>query len=195
MAMRLIAATLLLAVLVGAAFGGRPARLSLTEVRWRWAAVVGLVLQAFPLPNSLEGLELPMLYVSFTLLVAFAIANVRLRGFELIAVGLLLNFLVIAVNAGMPVSRQALVASDQLGSLEYLERYGGAKHHLAGAGDRLTALGDVIAIPAPIAQAISVGDLFTYCGAGLFVVLGMTGHLRRTERPGLAADPKAATDG
>jgi hypothetical protein len=193
MAMRLIAATLLLAVLVGAAFGGRPARLSLTEVRWRWAAVVGLVLQAFPLPNSLEGLELPMLYVSFTLLVAFAIANVRLRGFELIAVGLLLNFLVIAVNAGMPVSRQALVASDQLGSLEYLERYGGAKHHLAGAGDRLTALGDVI--PAPIAQAISVGDLFTYCGAGLFVVLGMTGHLRRTERPRLAADPEAATDG
>jgi Family of unknown function (DUF5317) len=193
--MRLIAATLVLAMLVGAAMGGSPGRLSLTEVRWRWAAVVGLVLQAFPWPDSLQGLELPMLYVSFALLVVFAIANVRLRGFELIAVGLLLNFLVIGVNAGMPVSRQALVASDQLGSLEYLERYGGAKHHLAGAGDRLTALGDVIAVPAPIAQAISVGDVLTYCGAGLFVVLGMTGHLRRTERARLAADPGAAPDG
>jgi hypothetical protein len=192
---RLIAATLVLAVLVGAALGGRPARLSLADVRWRWAAVLGLVLQAFPWPAALEGLELPMLYVSFALLVVFAISNVRLRGFELIAVGLFLNFLVIVLNAGMPVSRQALIASDQLTSLDYLQRYGGAKHHLADADDRLTALGDVIAIPAPIAQAISVGDVFTYTGAALFLVLGMTGHLVRAERPRLAPEPEAATDG
>jgi hypothetical protein len=192
--MRLIAATLILAVLIGAVLGGRPARLSLADVRWRWAAVVGLVLQAVPFPAALEGLELPMLYLSFALLVAFAVSNIRLHGFELIAVGLLLNFLVIAINAGMPVSRQALVASDQLDSLEYLKRYGGAKHHLAGPGDHLAALGDVIAIPAPIAQAISVGDIFTYCGAALFVVLGMTGHLMRTERPRLAPEPETATD-
>jgi hypothetical protein len=192
--MRLIAATLVLAVLVGAALGGRPARLSLADVRWGWAAVVGLALQAVPLPAALEGLELPMLYLSFSLLVAFAISNIRLRGFELIAVGLLLNFLVIAANAGMPVSRQALGASDQLDSLEYLQRYGGAKHHLVGPRDRLTALGDLIPIPAPIAQAISVGDIFTYCGAALFVVLGMTGHLVRPERPRLAPEPETATD-
>jgi hypothetical protein len=193
--MRLIAVLLAVGVLAGLALGGSPGRMSLGDVRWRWAAVVGLVLQAAPWPDGFDWLELPLLYASFTLLVAFALANVRLRGFELITVGLLLNFLVIGLNAGMPVSREALVASDQLDSLNYLERYGGAKHHLADDGDRLTFLGDVIAIPAPIAQAISVGDIFTYSGAALFIALGMNGRLVRTHRPAIAPDPKAATDG
>jgi uncharacterized protein DUF5317 len=192
---RLIAVTLLAAVGIGLALGGRPDRLSLAPVRWPWAAVAGLVLQAMPLPTSLEWLELPMLYASFAVLITFALANARLRGFELITVGLLLNFLVIGVNAGMPVDRGALVASDQLSSLRYLQRFGGAKHHLATPADRLSVLGDVIAVPAPIAQAISVGDVCTYAGAGLFVILGMTGHLeRRTRRP-IEPSPAAATDG
>jgi hypothetical protein len=100
---------------------------------------------------------------------------------------------VIGVNGGMPVSRRALVASDQLGSLRYLERYGGAKHHLAGGDDRLVALGDVIAIPSPIAQAISVGDVCTYAGVVLFVVLSMTGHAIR--RPRLAPASAVVADG
>ena len=192
-AVRLIAVALLVAVLLGLALGGKASRLSLVEVRWRWAAVVGLVLQAMPLPASMEGFELSMLYASFALLLAFALANTRLRGFELIALGLLLNFLVIGVNAGMPVARHALVASDQIGSLRYLERYGGAKHHLAGPTDRLAALGDVIAIPSPIAQAISAGDVCTYAGVVLFVVLSMTGHVLR--RPRQASAPTAVVDG
>jgi Family of unknown function (DUF5317) len=190
---RLIAVALIGAVFVGLALGGRPSRLSLVDVRWRWAAVVGLVLQAMPLPSSMDGFELPMLYASFALLLAFALANTRLRGFELIALGLLLNFLVIGVNAGMPVTRHALVASDQIGSLRYLERYGGAKHHLAGPTDRLAELGDVIAIPSPVAQAISVGDVCTYTGVVAFVVLSMTGHGIR--RPGPAPAPTAVVDG
>jgi uncharacterized protein DUF5317 len=192
---RLIAATLIAAVAIGVAIGGRPGRLSLAGVRWPWAALVGLALQAMPLPATLEPLELPMLYASFALLVTFSLANVRLRGFELIALGLMLNFLVIGVNAGMPVSRRALVASDQIATLDYLERYGGAKHHLAGAGDRLSFLGDVIAIPAPIAQAISVGDVCTYAGAALFVILGMTGRLERRARRRVRPSTATATDG
>jgi hypothetical protein len=136
-----------------------------------------------------------MLYASFALLVTFALANARLRGFEMIALGLILNFLVIGVNAGMPVSRRALVASDQIATLDYLERYGGAKHHLAGAGDRLSFLGDVIAIPSPIAQAISPGDVFTYAGAALFVILGMTGRLERPRRRRVPISTVEATDG
>ncbi|MGZ4151701.1 MAG: DUF5317 domain-containing protein [Actinomycetota bacterium] len=193
--MRLIAATLLAAVALGVALGGRPGRLSLAGVRWAWAALVGLALQAMPLPARLEWLEVPMLYASFALLVTFALANARLRGFELIALGLMLNFLVIGVNAGMPVSRRALVASDQIATLGYLERYGGAKHHLAGAGDRLSFLGDVIAIPSPIAQAISPGDVFTYAGAALFVILGMTGRLERRPRHRVRISTAEATDG
>jgi hypothetical protein len=192
---RLIAVTLLAAVGIGLAVGGRPGRLSLAEVRWPSAALVGLALQAMPLPSRLEWLELPMLYGSFALLVTFALANVRLRGFELVALGLMLNFLVIGVNAGMPVGRGALVASDQIASLDYLERYGGAKHHLAGPRDRLSFLGDVIAIPSPIAQATSAGDVCTYAGAALFVILGMAGRAERRPRHRIEPTPAAAIDG
>jgi hypothetical protein len=34
-------------------------------------------------------------------------------------------------------------------------------------------LGDVIALPPPISQAISLGDIFTYGGVGVVIVSGM----------------------
>src|SRR4029453_16308682 len=72
--MRLIAVVLALGVVTGLALGGKPATLSLADVRWRWA-VVGLVLQAAPWPAGAEWLELPLLDASFALLFAFALAN------------------------------------------------------------------------------------------------------------------------
>ena len=40
------------------------------------------------------------------------------------------------------------------------------KHHLAGPDERVLFLGDVIGLPPPVAQAISLGDIFTYGGVG-----------------------------
>ena len=79
----------------------------------------------------------------------------------MILIGIVLNFTVISVNHGMPVTRQALVASHQTDTLRSLVHGGGAKHHLAGPDDRLLFMGDAIAL-GPIRQAVSVGDLFTY---------------------------------
>jgi hypothetical protein len=53
------------------------------------------------------------------------------------------------------------------------------KHHLAGPDDRMLFLGDVIAVPAPVSQVISVGDLFTY--GGMAVVIA--GAMRRRPSP------------
>ncbi len=39
--------------------------------------------------------------------------------------------------------------------------------------DTAVFLGDVIAIPPPLAQAISLGDIFTYGGVAVVVVSGM----------------------
>ena len=47
------------------------------------------------------------------------------------------------------------------------------KHHLADGDDRALFLGDVIAIPPPIAQAISVGDFYTYGGVAVVIVAAM----------------------
>ena len=47
------------------------------------------------------------------------------------------------------------------------------KHHLAGPEDRVLVLGDVIGLPPPVGQAISVGDIFTYGGVAVVIAAGM----------------------
>ncbi len=175
--MKLILATIVLAFALGLIAGGRPSGLSSLKVRWTPAALVGLVLQLAPVPGKMWPLAL--LFVSFALLTAFAIVNLRARvpGFVLITIGILMNFTVIAVNHGMPVSREALVASHQESTLPLLARHAGAKHHLAGPGDDVMFLADVIAVP-PLEQVVSLGDVLAYTGVVWLVVAGM----RRRDR-------------
>ena len=182
--MRLIVATLGLALVVGLLTGGRPAGLAGTRLRWWWLAFAGIALQFLPLSGTPGFL---LLLASFVLLVAFCAANLRAPGFRLIAVGLAANLVVIAANRGMPVTRQALVASGQADTIRSLRERGGAKHHLADADDVLLPLADVIGIGPPIRQAISVGDVFVHAGAFWFVVRGMR---RRGIEVGAASDPR-----
>ncbi|HEX7463447.1 MAG TPA: DUF5317 family protein [Actinomycetota bacterium] len=173
--MRIVLATLVIAVLAGYLFGGRLSKLATLRIRWPATAIVALALQGIPVAGRTWPLVL--LFVSLGLLLVFVIANLRMRaaGFPLVAIGILLNFTVIAVNQGMPVTREALVASHQTDTLESLIHDGGAKHHLAASGDRLLFLADVIPI-APLRQAVSVGDVFTYLGVIWLVVAAMLGR-------------------
>lgn len=171
--MTIIFGTLLLAALLGFLAGGRLSNLAQLRIRWLPAAMLGLALQLAPVSGGDRPLLL--LYVSFILLASFAVANLRdgIPGAALILVGILMNFTVIAVNEGMPVTRDALVRSGQMSTLEFLVEEGGAKHHLAGPQDDLLFLGDVIPIGPPIRQAISLGDVFTYGGVVWLIVVGM----------------------
>jgi hypothetical protein len=117
---------------------------------------------------------------SFVLLLGFAVLNVRAPGFALILIGVALNFVVIAVNHGMPVSRGALVSSGQQDTLNALTRNEGAKHHLLGPGDALVPLADVISLGPQVHQIVSWGDVAAYSGAVWFVV-GTMVRRRRTE--------------
>jgi hypothetical protein len=178
--MKLIALALVLGAAVGYARGGRLSRLSELRVRFAPLALLGLLLQ---LVNPPGRWPLAMLIVSFVLLVVFIVANLRITGFALLLIGVSMNFTVIAVNGGMPVSREAVVASGQTDTFEGLAHHRGAKHHLAGPDDRLLFLGDVIAIPQPVAQVISIGDVFTYAGVGVVIAAAMR---RRERSPQLA---------
>jgi hypothetical protein len=171
--MTIILTTLAVSVLVGYLLGGRLGGLARLRLRWAPLAAVGLALQL--VPGSAGSISLVLLYVSFALLAAFAIANARggVPGAWLILVGLWLNFTVIAVNQGMPVSREALARSDQLETLADLEAGGGAKHHLTRPSDRLLFLADVIALGPPVRQALSPGDVVVYAGVAWMVVVGM----------------------
>ena len=179
--MKLVLPSFLLAVAIGYARGGRLATLGLLRLRWQGLAIAGLALQILLWPGGTWPLV--YLYVSFVILTVFAVANIRIVGVPLILIGIALNFAVIAVNQGMPVSRAAIVNSGQASSVDELVNEGGAKHHLASAEDELRFLGDVIALR-PLEQAISVGDVFTYGGVMILIAAGMG---RRTKREPVSA--------
>jgi Family of unknown function (DUF5317) len=190
--MKLVLPAFAVAILIGYLRGGRLAALADLHLRWQAAALLGLLLQVLLWPGG--DWPLFYLYVSFALLTAFAIVNVRVTGVALILVGVALNFTVIVLNRGMPVSRQAVVASRQADSLGELVDDGGAKHHLASSADHLRFLGDVIPIPA-LEQAVSVGDVFTYGGVMVLIAAGM-GRRRRADDPGdLMAEVAGHVDG
>jgi len=184
--MRLIAASLVLAVAIGYLLGGRLSSVASLRVRWQPLAIVGLGLQVIPVPG--RALPLGLLYVSFALLIAFALANIaaRVAGSWLILIGIALNFTVIGLNQGMPVTRDALVASGQGETLAVLLHDGGAKHHLAGPDDRLLFLGDVLPIR-PLRMVASPGDLIAYAGVVWLVVAAMLGRFAPSREPYEAA--------
>lgn len=169
--MKLILGTLVVALGGGLLMGGRFSRLADLRIRWAPLALVAFAMQ---LVNPPGDWPLYLLLASFVLLSVFAVANIRTTGFALVLVGVAMNFAVIGLNGGMPVSRDALIASGQGGTLGDLvddsDSY--VKHHLAG-DDRVLFLGDVIALPPPVAQVISIGDIFTYGGVVVVIVAGM----------------------
>ena len=68
---------------------------------------IGLLLQVLV---ERDGMRAPyaLLVLSYVCLIVFGIANWRLTGMWLIVLGFSLNFLCIALNHGMPVSRTAI---------------------------------------------------------------------------------------
>jgi hypothetical protein len=188
--MKLLVATLLVAVAIGYLAGGRVSNLGTLRLRWAPLALIALILQVIDPPGSWP---LAMLIASFVLLSIFVLANRRIAGFWLVLVGVALNFAVIGVNGGMPVSTQALVASGQTDTVGQLTGHAerSVKHHLATDGDTASYLGDVIAIPPPMGQAISLGDIFTYGGVAVVVVAGM--RRRSAIAPVLAEEAQRAS--
>lgn len=168
--MILLLAILAIAGLAGLASGRTFRGFPAVTLRLAPLAFAGLVLQVLPLSGE-AGLA--ALLLSFGSLFAFALVNIRAPGFVLLSLGLLLNLIVIGMNGGMPVTREALADSGQLGSIDALETGGGNKHHLEDERSVLVPLADSIGLPRPVGQAVSVGDLCMNLGAGWFVFAAM----------------------
>lgn len=75
---------------------------------------------------------------------------------QLLVWGCILNFLVIAINGGMPVSPEIAAATGRVFRPDLL--------HVSTEGARLPWLGDVIPVPV-LRQVISVGDALLMLGA------------------------------
>lgn len=177
---RLLLVVFVGAIAIGLLAGGRLSNLAEHRFRLGWLGVIGVVLQFVPIRG--DGGDL-VLTASFLCLFVVCGANWRLPGFALILVGLLLNFVVITVNEGMPVARQAVVASGQADTLSELRELDSPKHHLERPDDRLMALGDVIPVGPPIRQVVSVGDLAVLLGVAWFLIAAVRRGPERV-RPG-----------
>jgi hypothetical protein len=153
---------------------GRFDRLARIRFARPWLFVVGVGLQIalefVPIPRArVEDLGVAVLLASYVALLAFCISNIRMRGMELIALGIALNAVVIALNLGMPYR----VADG-------LTRETAVKHRPIRPGDVATVLADRITVGPPFRVAISVGDIVL--GIGIVELVYAGSRRRRVDR-------------
>ncbi|MEP6696075.1 MAG: DUF5317 family protein [Pseudonocardiales bacterium] len=99
----------------------------------------------------------------------FMLVNRSLTGTGLIAAGLLLNAMVVGLNAAMPVSAHA-AARAGVGVAAVGDRW----HTVAGSHTRLRPLGEVIAVPLPLWPEVdSLGDLLVAAGLAQLVFMAL----------------------
>jgi Family of unknown function (DUF5317) len=153
----------------------------LAEVHFRLAplAFLALAIQLVlfsPLANGLSPTVARAVYVLSTALVGIVIlANLRLTGVPLVALGAALNLAAILANGGaMPASPAALAA---LGM-----GIGANTNSVAADQPALEPLTDVFALPVwlPMANVFSVGDVLI----GLGVAIAIAAAMRRDPGPG-----------
>lgn len=117
--------------------------------------------------------------------------NRRQPGVVLLALGLLLNVVVVAANGAMPVSTYAAArAGVEVGTAV---PPGDPRHVLASADTRLGFLGDVVpvALP-PRREVVSVGDCLLAAGLGLLVMRTLRPRRARRAAFGRRAARRAA---
>jgi hypothetical protein len=169
-------------IVLGLVTGGRPRNITLRPLRGVGALGGAMILQVVPQLIDVSGTTgLACVVGSYVLLVAFALANIRLVGMPVIFVGLVLNVVVIGLNGGMPVRAEAIYTIDRHANLEEIDF--GAKRHLEDGDDKLTFLGDALPVR-PIGQVLSFGDLILSAGVAnvVFRLLKPAGVVRRGRR-------------
>jgi Family of unknown function (DUF5317) len=172
--------------------GGDLRRLGNLRVRWIWLGPLAVFVQTVLVtiaPGGSHAVHAAVHIGTYGLIAAFLWANRRLPAAPIIALGAFLNGLAITVNGGeMPAAAAALrLAGLRLGH--------GFHNSVALAHPHLLWLGDIIPVPWPLPNVLSVGDVIVY--AGLLVLLHRTCRRRKSERttvepavPALAADSR-----
>jgi hypothetical protein len=122
-----------------------------------------------------------LLAASYAVLVVFLISNRWVPGMPVMRIGLLLNLLVVLLNGGMPVTAWAIEHVG--GDPAVLAQEARTKHHLQTDDDLLWWLGDVIPVPAPFNDVVSVGDVLLYGGMVYSIAEIMRGRRRENPRP------------
>lgn len=167
---------ILIAIIIGFIRGGSFKRFADIQFKLGWIFPLLLVLQLaiFYFQNKVawvgEISNLSFMFI-YTVGLAFLLVNRHHPHFITIFIGVLLNFIVMAINGGrMPVSMDAAAVIDP----QYLEATKNAlyaKHTLVTESTKFAYLGDIIPLSAPYPreQAISIGDVVMNIGVFLFI--------------------------
>jgi uncharacterized protein DUF5317 len=180
-------------LLLGLALGGRLSGLGNIKFRWGMLAVAGFAVQVILFSGPVSeriGDAGPVVYVASTALVLAAVlANLRLPGMALVAIGAASNLAAILANGGyMPASHSAAAVGPD-GIVVY-------SNTRVIASPALEPLTDVIVLPdwLPFTNIASIGDLLI--GAGIAIVIASS--MRAARRPSAAdedAPPKPVLEG
>jgi Family of unknown function (DUF5317) len=145
-------------------FGGRLGNLARLRLRLAWTLPATAVIQVVILEvvqNSVDHAILAVVHVlSYGLAAVFVVANRRLFGMWLMALGGGLNLLAIAANKGvMPADLGALERAGKSVKSEF-------DNSTYVADAKLSFLGDIFAVPKglPLANVFSVGDAILTLG-------------------------------
>ncbi len=149
--------------------GGRLRRLADLRLRAWWLSPLALALQLMVTtvaPGGNHTLHAAIHIGTYVMIGLFMWANRGLPGAAIISLGALMNGLTIVLNGGvMPAAASAQrIAGLQLG--------GGFNNSAHLAHPLLLWLGDVIPVPGPLPNVMSVGDLIIF--AGMLVLLHRT---------------------
>ncbi len=151
----------LLGLLIGLAVGRDWRRLALIDIRWLPLLIAVLAMRPLALVAGPAAFPLYVSSLAGTALVAAV--NWRLPGVSLIAIGSVLNLVVVVTNGGMPVDSGALALAGANAPTDVL-------HTALTAQTMLAALADVV--PVPLVRGVySVGDLAIAVGGFLLPFL------------------------
>jgi Family of unknown function (DUF5317) len=182
----LLVAVVILSVVTVRAAGGSLAALGRVRVRYAPAIFGALAIQIAIIsvvPGGSPGLHRVLYIGSYALAAVFVVANRRLAGMRMLALGATLNLIAILANNGvMPASRSALRTAGILSrSTDFL-------NSASVAHPRLLFLGDIFAVPrsVPLANVYSIGDVCIAIGVAI-AIHGLAGSRlvpRRAGAPG-----------
>ena len=178
-------------LIIGFLRGGSLERLSKIPIKFPILFLLSFGLQAI-LAIAGNWVVIPHVYglaivlISYLILLSAAFLNREDFFMQIILVGIVLNFLVISLNGGMPVSMRSaeLVGISQKSYTSILKD--DIKRVPVDENTRLGFLGDIIPVPPPypLPAIYSIGDFFMAVGLAMFLQKHLTYLGKRAKEDG-----------
>lgn len=158
---------------IGLLGGGRAAGLATLQFRLGWLAVAGfaaqVVLFSAPVTERIGELGPPLYVLSTAVVFVVLLANFRIPGLPVVALGAASNLAAILANGGyMPASQAALIAAGKIPPSGY-------SNSTVVPDPLLGPLTDVFTLPGwlPFSNVFSVGDVLIGLGIAIAVAVAM----------------------